>query len=222
MNFEFARMSLFMVLLAMFGATPAWGWSYSTQISAGVSPSAQTTSIAFNPRWRCFDFAEVYLGAGARQSFFRGHELELETAEHEAIERGELSRVTSISPRIFALNAFISADVWILDWFELGFNLDVGGVSFGTSQSGRYGETGFDTTYELSPTRWNMLRGNTRDLGTLNSEFFVNVPMKPGLDLRLGLSHFFAEMRTQTPLKYGGRRFRTVRNLALVSVRLSH
>lgn len=215
------RLCCLLVMLGLLSPTTGIAWNHSTQVSLGVSSSAQTTSVAWNPRWRCFDFAQIHLGTGIRQSAFTGQKLTLETAEHEVIERGDLSAFTSVSPRIFALNGFISADVWLLDWFELGFNLDIGGVSFGTSQSGRYDEPGFDAAYELSPTRWNLLRGNTRDLGTLNSEFFVSVPLKPQVALRLGWSHFFAEMKTQTPLKDGGRRFRTIRNLALISVRLS-
>ena len=129
--------------------------------------------------------------------------------------------VPCIRYRLRSFNAFVSADVWILDWFEAGFNLDVGGVSVGASQTGRYSESGFDSVHRLTPTPWNVLRGNTRDLGTLNSEFFVNLPLQSTVDLRLGWSHLFAEMRTDTPLKDGARRFRTIRNLALVSIRLS-
>lgn len=215
------RLCYLLVMLGLLSPTTAIAWNHSTQVSLGVSSSAQTTSVAWNPRWRCFDFAQIHLGTGIRQSAFTGQTLRLETAEHEAIERGEINTVTSVSPRIFALNAFISADVWILNWFELGFNLDIGGMSFGTSQSGRYGENGPGETYELSPTRWNLLRGNTRDLGTLNSEFFVSMPLTPQVALRAGWSHFFAEMKTHIPLSDGGRRFRTIRNLALISVRLS-
>ena len=218
---EFARMSFFVGLLALFGSNTAWCWSHSTQISVGVSPSAQTTSLAFNPRWRCFDFARIHLGTGIRHSVFIAQSIDLDTAEHNAIERGRVSTINSISPQVFAFNAFVSADVWVLDWFEVGFNLDVGGVSVGGSKTGRYSESGFDSVYRLTPARWNLLKGNTRDLGTLNSEFFVNVPLQSTVDLRLGWSHFFAEMRTDTPLKDGSRRFRTIRNLALVSIRLS-
>ncbi len=218
---EFARMCFFVGVLAVFGSNTAWGWSNSTQVSVGVSPSAQTTSIAVNPRWRCFDFARIHLGTGLRHSVFIAQGVDLDTAEHDAIERGQVSTINSISPQIFALNAFVSADVWVLDWFEVGFNLDVAGVSVGGGKTGRYSESGVDSVYRLTPTPWNVLRGNTRDLGTLNSEFFVNLPLQSTIDIRLGWSHFFAEMRTDIPLKDGARRFRTIRNLALVSIRLS-
>ncbi len=224
---KFARMRFFvgvlavLAVLAVFGSSAAWGWSHSTQVSVGVSPSAQTTSIAVNPRWRCFDSARIHLGTGLRHSVFIAQSVDLDTAEHDSIERGQVSTINSISPQIFALNAFVSADVRVLDWFEVGFNLDVGGVSVGASQTGRYSESGFDSVHRLTPAPWNVLRGNTRDLGTLNSEFFVNLPLQSTVDLRLGWSHFFAEMRTDTPLKDGARRFRTIRNLALMSIRLS-
>ena len=69
---------------------------------------------------------------------------------------------------------------------------------------------------------FNLFRWGLRDIGTLNSEFFAEVPMNETWGIRLGLSHFFAEMESTEPLKYKGDRFRTIRNLALLSVAYDH
>ena len=97
-------------------------------------------------------------------------------------------------------NLFISIVGGVYDAFSLGFNLDVVGVSWGPSTSARRNREGmFDLV--MTPTRWNFLKGDTRDEGSLNSEFFAQWKFSDRYLARIGWSHYFAEWKAQSTLE---------------------
>ena len=187
-------------------------------LTAGFEPSALSGSVGWVPHWTLGKSDRFRLGAGLRLSYFQGKALRLETAEYDAISRNETSIVSDVSPQILALNATISAQYYPLDWLSFGFNLDLIGQSFGPDGDASYAEDGFAAKQSLHPTRTNLFLVALRDIGTLNSEFYVATPLNDRWSVRLGLSHFFAEMTSEVPLKHGGERFRTIRDLVFISV----
>ena len=188
------------------------------QATLGYEPAARTVSVGWAPHWSFSRAPWLELGAVLRANYFGGRNLSLETAEIAAIQQNETSTITEVSPHILALNLGISARVEPLEWIAFGFNLDLAGQSFGPQQVAVYDEAGFSASPSLQPTRSNLFLVALRDRGTLNSEFYVATPIDERWSLRLGLSHFFAEMTADTPLKYGGQRFRTIRDVFFVGV----
>jgi hypothetical protein len=195
---------------------------HRSQLSLGADTHSQTVALAWNPSWTCCDVSWFRFGTGVRFSAFHGRDLVLETAEYDLIDADQTSSLTNADAQIYAFNAFISADVQASDWLFFGFNLDLVGVSSGPDQTASYGEAGFEQTQRIRPMQLNLFRWALRDIGTLNSEFFAAVPIDDTWGIRLGLSHFFAEMESTSPLKYDGERFRTIQNLGMLSVTYNH
>ena len=203
-------------------ASSSHAFEHRTQVSIGADADTQTVAVAWNPYWRCCGVEWVRIGTGLRFSAFRGQGITLETAEHDFINRDQTSVLTEVDPQILAYNGFISLDIVPSEWLVVGFNLDLLGGSLGPTQTGQYAENGFERTASLHPTALNVLLGDTRDIGTLNSEFFLATPINEHWGSRAGFSHFFAEMQSSNALKHGGRRFRTIRNLGMLSATYRH
>ena len=184
----------------------------------GLEQNVQTAALAWNPQWRCCKASWWRLGTGARLTYVRAQNLELETAELGLINASQTSSLTVPNPQLLALNGFISAEIEPASWLRLGFNLDLVGLSTGPTQKASYSEAGFASEPLVQATTGNLFLIALRDIGTLNSEFFVGIPLGARWNLRLGLAHVFAEMTSQSPLKHGGERFRTIRNSLLLSV----
>ena len=218
------RSGLLCIVFMVGGVLPATSsaMEHRSQLSLGADTDAQTVALAWNPSWRCCDVSWFRFGTGLRFSAFHGRNLVLETAEYDLIDADQTSSISDVDAQIYAFNVFISTEFQTLDWLAFGFNLDLVGVSVGPNQTANYGEAGFDSSPQIRPTQLNLFRGGVRDIGTLNSEFFAAVPIDETWGIRLGLSHFFAEMESTSPLKDDGERFRTIRNLGILSVTYNH
>jgi hypothetical protein len=101
---------------------------------------------------------------------------------------------------VSANNVFIGANLNFLTRFGVGFNIDVGGFSAGTTEKAWYdvdmsnGGTTYANEVSTRPSTYNLLKGGSNDLGTLNSEFYVECRFESGVRLRGGVSHLFTEL----------------------------
>ena len=195
----------------------ALGQNFDIQTSLGTHSSAKTASIGLSMHWSFLDKYPIEVGGGARYNYFVGSDFVVETAEHDLIQDGETLKLQMPSGQLQSANLFISIVGGVYDAFSLGFNLDVVGVSWGPSTSARRNREGGMIDLVMTPTRWNFLKGDTRDLGSLNSEFFAQWKFSDTYLARIGWSHYFAEWKAQSTLEGAGNRFRIISNLLLVS-----
>lgn len=95
---------------------------------------------------------------------------------------------------------------------DIGFNIDVVGLSFGKKQTGRFessASASLNNTEQLaSPTAFNLLLVSDNDLGSLNSELYARYWITPKIGLRAGASFQFIEYTTDNLLTFGNDRFR--------------
>ena len=127
-------------------------------------------------------------------------------------------RLALSSGTIHSLNAAIHLQI---SWgrFEAGFNIDVGGLGFGGSQTGTYSVAGVVTSQETAkPTPTNLLLGGSRDIGSLHSERYVRYWINDKLAVKLALGHLFGEYTTDRKLNLDNDRFRTIYDPLIVGV----
>ncbi|HEY7726616.1 MAG TPA: hypothetical protein VH880_14880 [Anaeromyxobacteraceae bacterium] len=156
------------------------------------------------------------LGVGARFSAF----LSGSGARFEDVDApGAIHRLTVDGVRIYALNAMFIATVRLAAGLEAGFDIDLAGAALGPAVNGAYpsADPAFAGTQRARPRRWNLLLLGDRDLGQLDSQFFL--AWWPGhFGLRAGLSHEITEYVTSRRLDGGNDRFRSAATRAFLAV----
>lgn len=144
------------------------------------------------------------LGLGLRAShYFADRNL----LDNQTTSGGAVIQVRN--PRLTSLNAAFQLRARVAGPLQVGFNLDVLGVSFGP---GRPLEAPAAGQEAVRPVRGNVLLGGARDRGSLNSEFYVAVALPRGLGIRAGWSHLVTAYQTDAD------RYRRFRNLAALGL----
>ncbi len=107
-----------------------------------------------------------------------------------------------------ALNVAIYLQYAFNKKFDVGFNIDAIGFSFGEKQTGIFQANGLKTTQNASPTAFNLLLVSDNDLGSLNSEIYARYWLNEKWAIKAGLSFVFTEYKTDQKLTFDNNRFR--------------
>lgn len=143
----------------------------------------------------------------------------------ETIE-SNLDTLTLNKVQTNALNAVINLQFAFSKRFEVGFNIDAIGVSFGAQQTGRFHSASESKALDNSvqtakPTSFNLLLVSDNDLGNLNSELYARYWFGDRVAVRAGLSFDFVEYTTTRKLTFDNDRFRYKSLLPMVAVSFS-
>lgn len=129
---------------------------------------------------------------------------------------------------INSLNASIHINYAISNKFELEFNIDAVGISFGESIDADYksikrlASTPLPANKQAAkPTAFNLLLVGDRDLGSLNSEFKIKYYFKPKWSLNVGATYIFAEYTTTNKLFKENDRFRQTTLMPMIGITYS-
>ncbi len=100
-----------------------------------------------------------------------------------------------------SINAAINFDYQISKTFQVGFNIDLIGFSFGNTSAANYinGFQGKNTT--ASPTQFNILLISDNDRGSLNSEFYGKYSINDKWGIKLAAQFLFIEYTTATKVQ---------------------
>ncbi|WP_373514775.1 hypothetical protein [Persicitalea sp.] len=179
------------------------------------------------------------IGWGVRYTGFAGKSTELVTAPAK-LTSGKTGPAVMFTDDILsnfdtltlnkvqsnALNAVINLQFAFSKRFELGFNIDAIGISFGAQQTGRFHSASQSMTLDNSvqtakPTAFNLLLVSDNDLGNLNSELYARYWFSDRVAVRAGLSFNFVEYTTDRKLTFDNDRFRYKSLLPMVAVSFS-
>ncbi len=143
----------------------------------------------------------------------------------ETIE-SNLDTLTLNKVQTNALNAVINLQFAFSKRFEVGFNIDAIGFSFGGQQTGRFHSASQSKALDNSvqtakPTSFNLLLISDNDRGNLNSELYARYWLGDRVALRAGLSFNFVEYTTDRKLTFDNDRFRYKSLLPMVAVSFS-
>lgn len=101
-----------------------------------------------------------------------------------------------VKSQVNSLNAFINLQYSITSKFELGFNIDALGFSFGGQQGGTFRSNGLNSAATAKPTGFNLLLTSDNDLGSLNSELYARYWLNEKWAIKGGLTFIFTEYTT--------------------------
>ncbi len=128
------------------------------------------------------------------------------------------------STQFNAININIHLQYTFKEKFDVGFNIDAVGFTFGKSVTGKYSayqslENG--TMQTASPTSFNVLLVSDNDIGTLNSELYFRYWLNSSWAIKAGASFLFTEYTTTNKLRLDNDRWRNKSLMGLVGVSFS-
>jgi hypothetical protein len=118
------------------------------------------------------------------------------------------------------LNASINLQYSFTPKFEIGFNIDAIGFTFGAKTSGGYkAQANYPSNLQNgSPTVFNALLVSDNDFGSLNSELYARYWLTNKIALRAGASFMFTEYTTGNKLRLDNNRFRNKSLMPMLAV----
>ncbi len=202
----------------------------SIAAGGGFSPALSVSNL-----WGVGKKGKFKIGTGIRLTYFAGNNKDLITAPAKLTtgEKGpqvlfKENITTNLDtlklPKIGAayINIPIHLQYSFSQKFEVGFNIDAIGLSFGGKQSGTFyakeSKSLNKTTQTAKPTTFNALLVSDNDLGSLNSELYARYWINDKIGLRAGLSFQFIEYKTDKILTFENDRFRTKNLLPMIAV----
>ena len=122
------------------------------------------------------------------------------------------------------MNVSINLQYTIKEKFDIGFNIDAVGFSFGNKVKGKYIDEQsieHNTIQSAQPTSLNALLVSDNDIGSLNSELYFRYWFKPKWAIRAGACFLFTEYTTENKLRLENDRWRNKALMGMVGVTFS-
>jgi len=141
----------------------------------------------------------------------------------ETIE-ANLDTLTLDKIQVNSLNISINLQYAFSPKWEVGFNIDALGFSFGGEQKGAFvaRSQGRNPSQETAkPTTLNLLLTSDNDIGSLNSELYLRYWFHPHWAIRGGFTFAFSEYTTSRKLVFDNDRFRAKILLFMMGVSFS-
>jgi hypothetical protein len=138
-----------------------------------------------------------------------------------------IDTITTATASTHSLNLALYFQYDITPRFDVGFNIDVIGFSFGARKNFNILSSSYDPNQAPvqsgSPTNFNLLLTSDNDIGSLNSEFYLRYWITKKVGVRAGFTFLFSEYRTDQNLSFdNGRiindRYRNKAGMALLAV----
>ncbi len=123
-----------------------------------------------------------------------------------------------------SLNISINLQYTIKEKFDIGFNIDAIGFSFGGKTTGKYISSQSPdngTVQTASPSTKNLLLVSDNDIGALNSELYFRYWFKPKWAVKVGASFAFTEYTTENKLRLENDRWRNKSLMGMVGITYS-
>lgn len=207
--------------------TPAKGYKYNNNFDAAFAAGNQEFSTALS--WVHFHGVgkkqKFKIGYGVRYTGYTGKNKNYITAPAKLtsgqtgpqvlftdINAANYDTINFANSQHNAINLSINLQYSFTSKFELGFNIDAVGFTFGGSQTGKFissaNTPAFDVPQTAKPTTLNALLISDNDIGSLNSELYARYWITNKLAIRAGLSFLFTEYTTNNKLVQNNDRWR--------------
>lgn len=196
----------------------------------GFSPA-----LSYNYHWGIGKNGKFKIGTGIRFTYFSSGKRDLITAPatltsgekgpqvlftENILNNFDTLKVAKVS--VGYLNIPIHLQYSFSKKFEVGFNIDAIGLSFGNKQNGTFyasdSKSLNKSTQSAKPTVFNLLLVSDNDWGSLNSELYARYWLNDKIGLRAGLSFQFIEYTTNKVLTFENDRFRTKNLLPMIAI----
>lgn len=174
----------------------------SVELGGAIGSSSGSISASGFYNWGIGAKKKFYVGTGLRFTSFFGNDIRFTTAPADlTADDKNVDTLLAPSPGINSLNLTINLGYKISEKFEVGFNIDAIGISFGPTGSPSYIRNGKSTPSSASPTSTNILLVGDNDRGSLNSHLFVRYKLTDHLGLKVAYQYLFNELTTNTKIQ---------------------
>lgn len=196
-------------------------------LALGVGSSVSSGALSFNQTHGLLASKKLRLGYGLRLSAFSGSELTYITAPAKLTKEPATVDTFNIkSPLSMGLSATLHIEYLLSQKLRVGFNIDIVGLGFGSSQNGDFISSEniaskYPNTVPSKPTAFNLLLIGDNDIGQLKSEFYLGYSLSERFMIRSGLDMTFSEYRTEQKLTQENDRFRYKAMLFFAAVSFS-
>ena len=196
------------------------GFKYNNHfnLALGIGGDGFTSALSWVKFYDVGKKKKFKIGYGLRLSNYFGTNNTYKTAPAHLIKQEKIDEITFSQSQTNSLNATLNFAYGISPKFEIGFNIDAIGISFGAEQNAS--KAGIHMG-KANPTTGNFLLVGNNDIGNLNSEFYIRYRVRSTFSIRAGLSHFFSEYTTQTKLAYNNNRYRLITDLGFIGFTFS-
>lgn len=184
------------------------------QATVGVGNGEATFSALYGYNWELGKRKQFSIGLGGRFTSYFGKDQHYRTAPAELTSgatgpfvifkpdiEANIDTFLIESPQVNSLNLFINLRYSFSNRFNAGFNIDAIGFSFGGSKQGTYINGQINTADQAKPTSFNLLLTSDNDLGSLNSEFYLNYKLTEKFGLKVAAQFHFTEYTTDTEVQ---------------------
>jgi hypothetical protein len=190
----------------------------SAAFGSGFSPS-----LGISKKWGIDSKGRFKIGTGLRLTNFSGSNLDFITAPADlTVNDANIDTLRLGSAAVTYAAVPIHLQYSFGDKFDIGFNIDLVGLTFGSEQSGTFTTSQSaelnNSTQTGSPTSPNILLVGDNDRGSLNSELYARYWATEKFGIRAGLSFQFVEYTTDRELTFNNDRFRAKLMQPMVSV----
>jgi hypothetical protein len=187
------------------------GTEKSIHIGAAIGNAEGTASAAYVYNWLLGKNHRIMVGVGGRFTAYLGRNKNYVTAPAKLTSNStgplvifkpnivaNMDTFLIARPNVYAINATISLGYRFNERLYAAFNIDALGFSFGGKRQGDYINGSLRQRSGSHVTNFNALLVSDNDLGTLNSELFVNYALNDKWSLRAGAQFLFTEYTTDS------------------------
>lgn len=191
---------------------------YRANAGASVGAGATMFSLGVEREYNVFS-DKFHINPGVRISVFNGSDLEYITAPAKyTVNDDQVDTMTFGTVQNNFANLYVRLGYDITPKLSVSFDIDVVGVSFGSTQNNNPFSAGEASSANApvplsatsaSPTTLNVLLVGDNDIGSLNSTFNISYDITNRFGLDLGAGLIFTEYTTENSIGYDGNdRFR--------------
>ncbi len=178
-----------------------------------IGSSQGTIAASFIYNWRLGKARKWELGVGARWTSYFGNRNDFTTAPARLArsttipfiivfagqETQNWDTLTVHSPFVNSINSTVNIGYNLNTRWSAGFNIDLVGISFGPKENGVLTSNGIAANEpNARPAAFNVLLTGDNDLGSLNSEFFLEYKLDKRWAVKAVYGFYFAEYKTST------------------------
>lgn len=193
-----------LLAFAVFGIAEAQrdsNFNYAS-VTGAVGDSQGSGSLEYFHIWTLGKANRLQLGVGGRfTSYFGSNQYYTSAPASLANDDAKVDSLLLQSPQSNSLNLAVNIGYRIATKFDVGFNIDVIGFSFGSEKSGSFLSETQGNLATASPTSGNVLLVGNNDRGMLNSEFYLRYYLNDKWGIKGAFQYLFTEYTTDTKVQ---------------------
>jgi len=191
--------------------------SNNIELGVGFTSGGTIAGVGYWQDWGLGQKKAFRLGYGVRFTGYFGKDVNHISAPPEFYtDEAKQDSIFVSSPQMSNIALYIGASYTIRERFEVGFNIDALGYTFGGDKDATFTSDGATTETTVNPGSITALLLGPNDIGMVRSDFFAGYKFNDNWKVRLGVGPLFTEYRTETELQEGNTRYRGTSMMILV------